>query len=449
MFASIRLRDFKCYSGSTGDIALKPLTVIIGANNSGKSTLLQALLLIKQTLADRSRAVLVTTGPWVDLGAFQDIVHRNGGTTAETFSIAVTRDQDDYVRVENAEKKGTGRGRKEHLPREVDATFGFDSDTKQIAVDQVFLRRNGQAFAEVYERGARWRVSGVSDAASKRLNVEFQHFFPAIFPKGLRTRRPVALRGLERARRVAGILGAQAWIWESFFARIRHVAPLRPKMPWYGRIGEETPDTGFGGHNLLQRLASKFEVPGSGKSLMNRLNRLMCKEFKVLDALRFRSLDTAGTVVSLEGDEIGGAQGINVAAMGEGVSQMLPIVAESLASREGDCLLVEQPEIHLHPAAHAHLADLFIQMALGGRQFIVETHSEHVLLRLRRRVAEGKMPLEKVAILYVEKKGGCSSVRQLTLNDRGHYDDWPEGFFDEAYQEAMTLAELSSRRKAQ
>ena len=109
--------------------------------------------------------------------------------------------------------------------------------------------------------------------------------------------------------------------------------------------------------------------------------------------------------------------------------------------------MVEQPEIHLHPSLQAELADLFIDiMKTGRRQILVETHSEHLLLRIRRRIAEGTLKPDQVAILFVEKHGGESKVRRLDLNSRGHFSDWPKGFFDEAYQEAMALAAGASKK---
>jgi predicted ATPase len=108
-------------------------------------------------------------------------------------------------------------------------------------------------------------------------------------------------------------------------------------------------------------------------------------------------------------------------------------------------LLVEQPEIHLHPAAQADLADLFIDALGQERQFIVETHSEHLVLRIRRRIAEGKLDPSRVRIFFVELRAGKTRVRQLALDDNGHFEKWPKGFFDEGYQEAMAIAEAQIR----
>jgi predicted ATPase len=135
--------------------------------------------------------------------------------------------------------------------------------------------------------------------------------------------------------------------------------------------------------------------------------------------------------------------------MGEGISQLLPIVAGVVATPAGECLVVEQPEVHLHPAAQADLADLFVRNLRDGsaRQFLIETHSEHLLLRLRRRVAEGDILPEDVMILLVERTRGSSRVRALELNETGHFESWPAGFFEEGYAEALGLAEAAAKRQ--
>jgi len=102
---------------------------------------------------------------------------------------------------------------------------------------------------------------------------------------------------------------------------------------------------------------------------------------------------------------------------------------------------VEEPELHLHPAAHAPLADLFLATAATGRgQVILETHSENLLLRIRRRVAEGAADPDIVALYWIEDRtDGSSSVRRIQILPDGEVDFWPEGVFSESYQEVRAL----------
>jgi len=137
--------------------------------------------------------------------------------------------------------------------------------------------------------------------------------------------------------------------------------------------------------------------------------------------------------------------------VGIGISQVLPVLVMAYGSQD-KLLAMEQPEIHLHPALQAELGDVFIESALGERQntFILETHSEHLILRLMRRMREtwqkketGLPPLTPadVSILYVEPDGSRSIIREMALNEAGELvKAWPGGFFEEGLREQFTDA---------
>jgi predicted ATPase len=145
-----------------------------------------------------------------------------------------------------------------------------------------------------------------------------------------------------------------------------------------------------------------------------------------------------------------GKKNINLAATGMGISQIVPVVVQSLLTPKNGCLIVEQPEVHLHPAAQTTLADLFLEQAQKGRQFLIETHSEHLILRIRRRVAEGRVRPESIRIFFVEKPAGWTEIHQLSLKETGHFTEWPSGFFEEGYEEALALASAGvARRKSE
>ena len=133
--------------------------------------------------------------------------------------------------------------------------------------------------------------------------------------------------------------------------------------------------------------------------------------------------------------------------VGIGVSQVLPVLVSAYALWN-ELLAIEQPEIHLHPALQAELGDVFLESALGGagNTFIIETHSEHLLLRIMRRMREtstGELPdgvpevrPEDVMVLFVEPDGPQSIVREMPLNERGELvKAWPGGFFEEGLRE--------------
>lgn len=134
----------------------------------------------------------------------------------------------------------------------------------------------------------------------------------------------------------------------------------------------------------------------------------------------------------------------NLAQAGQGFQQVLPVVAlqlwrqNSLAQNYVD--VIEQPELHLHPAAQAPLADLFIGTAQKQKGVtLVETNSEPLLLRVQRRVAEGALSKTLVAIYYVDLTDEGSQLRRITINDSGEFDWWPDGVFDEDFVEVAAM----------
>jgi predicted ATPase len=140
---------------------------------------------------------------------------------------------------------------------------------------------------------------------------------------------------------------------------------------------------------------------------------------------------------------------INLADVGFGASQVLPIIVQGLYSRPGTLLLVEQPEIHLHPRAQATLGDLLVDIAKrGDRRLIVETHSDHVLGRVQRRIAEEKISRSEVAIYYFNPTPEGTQIREVTVDELGQFEEFPEGFFEESFQEAVAHSKAMRNRIA-
>ena len=127
--------------------------------------------------------------------------------------------------------------------------------------------------------------------------------------------------------------------------------------------------------------------------------------------------------------------------VGVGVSQLLPVVATCLLAEPGSLILLEQPELHLHPALQLKLGDFLLATALSGRQLVVETHSEHILARLRTHVvaAPSDELVRFVSILFAELREGCTEYREVRPNAYGGLDSWPEGFFDQSAKETQSI----------
>lgn len=158
---------------------------------------------------------------------------------------------------------------------------------------------------------------------------------------------------------------------------------------------------------------------------------------------------TVPTSKELRLTDLGSGTQVSHRDIGIGISQVLPVLAHAYGSRRS-LIAIEQPEIHLHPALQAELGDVFIESALGksgnGNRFVLETHSEHLILRLLRRIretTEGELEDERfalrpedIAVLYVKPGPEGAEVVELRVTEQGEFaDKWPDGFFPERARE--------------
>jgi len=139
---------------------------------------------------------------------------------------------------------------------------------------------------------------------------------------------------------------------------------------------------------------------------------------------------------------------VNIADVGFGVSQVIPIVIASLLD-QSETLILEQPEIHLHPKMQMKLADFIISMAISGRNFIIETHSEHIINRLVRRIVEdekGKLN-SLIGINFIKNTEKGSKIEKVKINEKNGIENWPDEFFDQAAEEQHKILDSIIQNK--
>lgn len=134
----------------------------------------------------------------------------------------------------------------------------------------------------------------------------------------------------------------------------------------------------------------------------------------------------------------------DLTTIGVGASQLLPVLVAVLATDAGSVLLLEQPELHLHPAVQSKLADFFL-FARPDLRIIVETHSEYLITRIRRRIAEQRVMPGDVALTFVEQRNGISMPRSIEIAETGDLSSWPEGFFDAQDIDSLAIVRAISR----
>ncbi|HMU44267.1 MAG TPA: DUF3696 domain-containing protein [Ignavibacteriaceae bacterium] len=149
-------------------------------------------------------------------------------------------------------------------------------------------------------------------------------------------------------------------------------------------------------------------------------------------------------------------QKINFSQTSSGFKQLLPIIYKAYTTIGGydrfsqDICIIEQPELHLHPSLQANLVNVFLDEQIKNRNFIIETHSEHIIRKVQVLIAKGELDRDRVAVYYFDKdeKTGITSIQEMELEDNGFFKEpWPDGFFDEASDLAYTLLEAQIKRK--
>ena len=224
-----------------------------------------------------------------------------------------------------------------------------------------------------------------------------------------------------------------------------YLGPLRSYPERHYEFSGDTTDyVGQSGEYLPSIL---FQRPELLEQTNKDLERLKMKYQLKVSKLQYEEDPSPSNVFSLRLVDTETNTDASLRDVGFGISQVLPVVAQSCLSKK-KTLLVEQPEIHLHPAHQAELGDMFIRSALGEQKntLLLETHSENLILRILRRIREtndnelpeGSPPIrpEDVAVLYVQPGENGAQVIEIPVTEDGDFAcPWPQGFFEESVKE--------------
>jgi predicted ATPase len=251
-----------------------------------------------------------------------------------------------------------------------------------------------------------------------------------------------------------------------FTTAVKYLGPLRdePKALYPLATGIDPSDVGLRGEYTAAVLdlhkgkrirylpTSSFQSPD-----VKPTTSVRTLEAAVTDWLLY--LGVAESVVTIDkgklGHEIkvvppGLSQPHDLTHVGVGVSQVLPILVMCLLAEPDTTLVFEQPELHLHPRVQTLLGDFFLSMGLLGKQWVLETHSEYLINRLRFRAAAEKEKSEfakAMKMYFLEKRGDTSIFRPVVVNEFGAIPDWPDGFFDQSQSEAEQILRAATRKR--
>jgi len=431
MITHLRAQNFKSWK-DTGDLRLGRLTGLFGTNSSGKTSILQILPLLKQTaeFSDRNRVLYTGTDESpVTLGTLLDIIHGHHAEAAVKLCLTWT----DEHSLANHRRPlfdplysptGISFWTSIISGKEGPTVDSFEYGLGELGQQRVGMRRSLGAEGKYELTLQRAQEEFVSSQVGAPIKC---YGFP---PDALREFGHVAyLPDLQLA-------------FENLFRKVHYLGPLR-SYPWrvYEWGGEKPLDAGWNGDQAIPALlASRKEV----------LIAQWLQKMGLIHSFTLEPVDKARTIFQCRVKTTESATEVLLPDVGFGVSQILPVLANCATLPDGSTLLLEQPEIHLHPFAQAALADVLID-AIKNRnmQIIVESHSEHLLRRIQRRIARGVLEAEDTALYFCKLENGTSAIEKLDVDDYGNIRDWPKDFFGDEMGELadMTIAAME-RQKA-
>lgn len=455
MLTQLHIKNFKAWS-DTQPFRLAPLTVIFGTNSSGKSSLGHLLLALKQTaqLTDRKRALhLGDENSLIDLGTFIDCLHGHDRRRNLAFSLRWRLPQ--ALSVKNIlDKSEVYKGDELELSAKLSA-----DDRGQPVTSAITYRLLQDGTDVLHAEHRRSDSTPQLDSEPLRLVHAIGRKWPLEPPEKFYR---FADRTLARYQN-ADFLADFALRTEQLLDRVYYLGPLRtPPRRVYRWSGDTPPHVGTEGEHSIAALLAAAQ---HGREL-NRGYKQHRQRFDVFIA---RWLTDLGVIHSFEVRPV--AEGrkeyevlvrthaesaeVKLTDVGVGVSQVLPALVQAFYAPPGSVVWMEQPEIHLHPMAQSNLADAFISAvqsyengAPRQAQLIIETHSEHFLTRLQRRVAEGVIAAKEVAIYFVKHGPDQAELEELRLNIFGEIENWPPNFFGDEMGDiaARTLAAIERQR---
>jgi len=450
MLTHVRIENFK--SWQSAPIKLGPLTAFFGANSSGKSSIIQFLLLLKQTKDSADRTITLDFGgpeSDVDLGSFIDAVHNHDEASSLVWDIA-WRMQNDLRIADPSTKRSEVlfSGRDIEIMASVSLRHGLPS------ADYLRYCFGGAKFEIGRERDKGFRLSAEHFKFVRTPGRAWELPSPTksyAFPDQARTyfQNSQFLSDFENA-------------YVEQMNSILHLGPLRiPPERQYVWAGSSPIDVGERGERTIDAILAAT-ARGEKRNLRYRsplqpfqaMIAFWLKRMKLVNSFDVAEIADGSGLFRARVKRDAESPEALITDVGFGISQVLPALVLLYYAPEGSTVILEQPEIHLHPAVQSALADLIITTIKTRRlQVILESHSEHLLQRLLRRIAEGNdspypsISPDEVSLYFTRMDHGVSKLESLNINLFGGVENWPDDFFGDEFGDITAREEAALKRR--
>ena len=406
---TLKIKGYKGYAQPT-ELDLAPLTILVGPNNSGKTALGRAIQLLAGGLApedkDTQEPLPLNSGGIKHGDTFADLVY--GRSVHGRMSLSATLMDDGGELCLSAMVQDVMTPTRP--PTRQILNWGFASGGSEIWLERQDL-----------DVGSGYAVT-VGDSAPQSRRLSWRGLIPSQL-NDLADWTETRIDALQR--------------WASGVRYLQCPRSIDPTP--FTAPGDAPSFLGPHGGNTPLALATNDDLR---ESVRKWYRETLGTAIDIVAQGRFFELVVESPVH---------ASSVSLSQSGRGLSQALPVVVMAMTAKTAGpgVDIIEQPEAELHPAVHAGVAELLLDNLSGpARPLIVETHSEMVLLRARRWVAEGRLPADDVVIYWIcSESASGSCLQKIKVNDQGELDSWPAGVFIEDYSEIMAIRRAARAKK--
>lgn len=482
MLKSISLENYKCFE-KLEDLEIAPLTVLCGVNSSGKSSIISSLLLSKQSYEDSTISnSMKLNGEYVKCGRFNDISFKRTNNTI-TFTILYELNKPTKY------KYGVKKQSKHDITAfnnlakmyfrynvkcfRISSSISIEQyDEKKFVDDNILFEQKIKIDAITYEnqkiqstvelRKLKNQINQyvistnkIPDGDTGNLTKKIDLHNATCYFENFNLINAYSSNINPKGTHVSGVLANIYLLFKMNamqFKNIHYLTPLRVYPQRNYILDRETDDVGLSGeftpyimHKYKESKIDVFMPPVNDKfKIINGKYSFTSCVQAWMNYLNFGKYTLENTLETIQLN----IQDYNISNVGFGISQVLPIIVSGLVKQENELLLLEQPEIHLHPTAQMCMADFLISMSLNGKGVIVETHSDHIINRIVRRMMENNLINEKIKIYFVDQDNdGVSTIENIIVDPiKGVLTD-NENFFTQFASETEKIVRAGFSNK--
>ncbi|MCP4105656.1 MAG: AAA family ATPase [Desulfobacteraceae bacterium] len=419
MLKNVKISNFRAFDKEV-DIRIRPVTVLIGQNNAGKSTLIKFLLMLQQTIEAGEDAFLVTEGRHVSLGSFKDLKNTSSRSKRLKFELKVETKNIPSDQVGEIRKKLLEANRSEQVSELKIALEKTAKPSKNLSPVTFKISSSISYGKEMagWHKVTAGNIFSVESDDLKRTGF-------LLFPRDSDTMHDL----LEAFLRDLYLQNLRSEI-----RSLRHLSPVREEYQRKTAVKTlPSDDVGHMGEFAILHLQRLFEHGKKAEFIRKHIEN-------VVDIVDLKFIPSFMAYECRAKNRLTGSEAY-LGDFGFGVSQCIPVFVQGVLLKPGQLLIVEEPEAQLHPTAQLEMGSFFGELWKNwGVPCLIETHSENIILRLRRLISKGELDAGDVSIAYFHIEDNMVRVRNLDINSDGSlYEGLPMSFFGGDVLEALGM----------